>query len=344
MRILVTGSAGFIGFHLARRLLAQDHEIIGLDGMTPYYDVGLKRDRHEILKTAPGFIEAVQMLEDTEALNALCERHRPEMIIHLAAQAGVRYSLEAPRSYVDANLVGTFNVMEAARLGQVGHLMLASTSSVYGANQKTPFVETDRADEPMTIYAATKKGAELLTHTYSHLWKIPTTVVRFFTVYGPWGRPDMALFKFVRAIVEGRPIDVYNHGNMGRDFTYISDLVMGIDLLSRDPPVEGASVAGDSLSLVAPWRVVNIGAGAPCRLLDFIAQIETCLGRKAIRNYLPMQAGDVPATFADVSLLGALTGYTPHTPLAVGVRAFCDWYDDYHAPRAAALGPLHGEL
>ena len=346
MRILVTGSAGFIGFHLARRLLAQGHEVVGLDGMTPYYDVGLKLDRHEILKTTPGFIETVQRLEDAEALNALCDRHRPEMIIHLAVQAGVRYSLEDPRSYVDTNLTGTFNVMEAARLFAVGHLMFASTSSVYGATQKSPFVETDHADEPMTIYAATKKGAELLTHSYSHLWKIPTTVFRFFTVYGPWGRPDMALSRFVDAILQGRPIDVYNHGEMSRDFTYVSDLVMAIDLLSRHPPVEGAAVDGDSLSAVAPWRVVNIGAGATCRLMDFITEIETCLGRKAERNYLPMQAGDVPATFADVSLLRALTGYSPHTPLAVGVRAFCDWFREYHAEAtaAAALGPLHGGI
>jgi UDP-glucuronate 4-epimerase len=334
MRILVTGSAGFIGFHLARLLLEQDHVVIGLDGMTSYYDVSLKRDRHAILKQNPRFIEAVQMLEDDEALSALCAYHRPEMIIHLAAQAGVRYSLEHPRSYVSANLVGTFNIMEVARRGAVGHLMIASTSSVYGASAKMPFVETDPADAPLTIYAATKKGAELLTHSYSHLWKIPTTAFRFFTVYGPWGRPDMALFKFVEAILAGRPIDVYNNGEMLRDFTYVTDLVKAIELLSRQPPREGCAVEGDSLSPVAPWRVVNIGAGSPCKLLDFVAQIETSLAKAAVRNNLPMQPGDVPATFADVSLLRALTGYCPETPVSVGVAAFCEWYRDYYAGRA----------
>jgi UDP-glucuronate 4-epimerase len=257
----------------------------------------------------------------------------PDMIVHLAAQAGVRYSLEAPRSYVDANLLGTFNVMQAAREVAVGHLMVASTSSVYGANAKSPFVETDRADEPLTIYAATKKGAELLTHAYSHLWKIPTTVFRFFTVYGPWGRPDMALFRFVEAILAGRPIDVYNHGDMARDFTYVADLVQAIELLAERPPRLGEAVAGDSLSPVAPWRVVNLGAGAPQGLLDFIAEIEASLGRPARRNYLPMQPGDVPSTFADVSLLRTLTGYRPDTPPSVGVAAFCDWYQDYYGRR-----------
>ena len=335
MRILVTGSAGFIGFHLARRLLAQNHEVIGLDGMTPCYGLGLKRDRHAMLGQSHRFTEAEQRLEDYEALSRLCAEHRPEVIFHLAAQAGVRYSLENPRSYVDANLVGTFNVMEIARLGAVSHLLIASTSSVYGANSKIPFLETDRADEPLTIYAATKKGAELLTHSYSHLWKVPTTVMRFFTVYGPWGRPDMALFRFVEAILAGRPIDVYNNGDMLRDFTYVADLVKAIDLLSLQPPAEGRPVKGDSLSTVAPWRAVNIGAGAPQSLMDFIRQIEASLGRTAARNYLPMQPGDAPATFADVSLLKALTGYRPDTAPAVGVPAFCDWYRDYHGEAAA---------
>ncbi len=336
MRILVTGSAGFIGFHLARSLLALDHTVIGLDGLTPYYDVRLKRDRHAILKTHRGFVEAVQMLEDFKGLRALCATHKPQMIIHLAAQAGVRYSLDNPRSYVDANVVGTFNVLEVARSCGVDHLMVASTSSVYGANVKIPFVETDRVDEPLTIYAATKKSSELLSHSYSHLWNIPTTVLRFFTVYGPWGRPDMALSKFVDAILSGRPIDVYNGGDMLRDFTFVADLVKAIERLSRLPPALGHAVAGDSLSSIAPWRVVNIGAGAPTRLLDFITCIEEALGVSATRNNLPMQAGDVPATFADVSLLKALTGYRPDTPPAVGVAAFCDWYREYRlSPRSA---------
>jgi UDP-glucuronate 4-epimerase len=326
MRILVTGSAGFIGFHLSRLLLDEGHEVIGLDGMTPYYDVQLKYDRHAILKARNGFSESIQMLEDNAALQALCEARRPEMIIHLAAQAGVRYSLEHPRSYVDTNLVGTFNIMEAARIGRVGHLMLASTSSVYGANEAMPFRETDRADTPLTIYAATKKATELMSHSYSHLWKIPTTAFRFFTVYGPYGRPDMALFKFVKAIEAGEPIEVYNNGDMQRDFTYVADLVKAIALLAKAVPVEGQPVDGDSLSPVAPWRVVNVGGGMPVRLLDFITEIEKSLGRPAHRRYLPMQPGDVPATWADASLLKTLTGYCPDTPVSEGVAAFCDWY------------------
>ena len=336
MRFLVTGSAGFIGFHLSRLLLAQGHEVVGLDGMTPYYDVRLKQDRHTILKANPSFTEAVQRLEDDAALQALCDLHKPEMIVHLAAQAGVRYSLENPRSYVDTNVVGTFNVMEAARRGGVEHLMMASTSSIYGANETMPFAETDRADTPLTIYAATKKATELMSHSYSHLWKIPTTMFRFFTVYGAYGRPDMALFKFVKAIEADEPIEIYNNGDMQRDFTYVDDLVKAIALLSRQVPVEGQPVAGDSLSPVAPWRVVNIGGGAPVRLLDFIAEIENCLGRQARRRYLPMQPGDVPATWANADLLQTLTGYRPDTPVSAGVRAFCAWYRDYYPPARAS--------
>jgi UDP-glucuronate 4-epimerase len=337
MRILVTGSAGFIGFHLSRLLLSEGHAVVGLDGMTPYYDVRLKQDRHAILKTRAGFTEAIQMLEDDAALQALCELHPPEMIVHLAAQAGVRYSLENPRSYVDTNIVGTFNIMEAARRGGVGHLMIASTSSIYGANETMPFLETDRADTPLTIYAATKKATELMSHSYSHLWKIPTTVLRFFTVYGTYGRPDLALFKFVKAIEADEPIDVYNNGDMQRDFTYVDDLVKAISLLSRQAPVEGRPVTGDSLSPVAPWRVVNIGAGAPVGLLDFIGEIETCLGRRTRRTYLPMQPGDVPATWADAELLHTLTGYRPDTPVSTGVKAFCAWYRDYYEPERASV-------
>jgi UDP-glucuronate 4-epimerase len=331
MRILVTGTAGFIGFHLARRLLGEGHEVVGVDGFTPYYDVSLKRARHAILKGhQQRFTEAEQMLEDGPALLALCGRVRPEAIIHLAAQAGVRYSLENPRAYIDANIVGTFNVMEAARLFETRHFMLASTSSIYGANETMPFAETDRADTPLTLYAATKKATELMSHSYSHLWKIPTTAFRFFSVYGPWGRPDMALFKFVEAMLAGRPIDVYNHGEMLRDFTYVDDLVKAIDLLMRRPPAAGGDTDDPSLSPAAPWRVVNIGGGRPWRLLDFIAEIERSLGRKAIRNDLPMQPGDVPATFADASLLERLTGYKPDTPPSVGVPAFCDWYREHY--------------
>lgn len=328
MRILVTGTAGFIGFHLALRLLGVGHEVFGVDGLTPYYDVKLKQARRDILKRHAGFQDAVLMLEDNDALAAVCAAFNPQAIVHLAAQAGVRYSLENPRAYVDSNLVGTFNIMEAARIGGVEHLLFASTSSVYGANEKMPFEETDRADTPMTLYAATKKATELMTHSYSHLWKIPTTALRFFSVYGPWGRPDMALFKFVEGILAGRPIDVYNNGEMLRDFTYVDDLVKAIDLLLQRPPTEGPGDAPSSP--VAPWRVVNIGGGAPYPLLDFISEIERCLGRPAERNYMPMQPGDVPATFADPSLLMHLTGYRPATPPSVGVAAFCDWYRDYY--------------
>jgi UDP-glucuronate 4-epimerase len=335
MRILVTGSAGFIGFHLCRLLLAQGHEIIGLDGMTPYYDVRLKLNRHAMLKSNRDFTEVIQRLEDDVALKAVCDLHTPEMIVHLAAQAGVRYSLENPRSYVETNVVGTFNVMEAARRGSVAHLMIASTSSIYGANEAMPFLETDRADTPLTIYAATKKATELMSHSYSHLWKIPTTIFRFFTVYGTYGRPDMALFKFVKAIEAGEAIDVYNNGDMQRDFTYVDDLVKAIALLSQRVPIEGEPVAGDSLSPVAPWRVVNVGGGSPVRLLDFILEIETCLGRTAKKNFMPMQPGDVPATWANSDLLVALTGYRPDTPASVGVKAFCSWYRDYFDPARA---------
>lgn len=327
MRILLTGSAGFIGFHLARRLIAEGHEVFGVDGMTAYYDVALKTARHDLLKRHNGFSEHVVMLEDRAALEAVAAQAKPEAIIHLAAQAGVRYSLEHPETYVDSNLVGTFNVMELARKYQVGHFLGASTSSVYGANTVMPFRETDRADYPMTFYAATKKATELMTHSYSHLWDIPTTLFRFFTVYGPWGRPDMALFKFVDATLKGRPIDVYNGGDMKRDFTYVDDLVEGIARLLTVPPIKGQPVGPmDSLSPAAPWRAVNIGRGEPVNLMDFIREMERALGREAILNMMPMQAGDVPATFASVDLLTALTGYTPTTSVREGVAAFVDWY------------------
>lgn len=337
MRILVTGTAGFIGFHLARRLIAEGHEVAGVDGLTAYYDVALKRARHALLKTHDGFSEHVLMLEDQAALAQVCEAFKPEVIVHLAAQAGVRYSLENPGAYVDANLVGTFHVMEMARLHPVRHFLLASTSSAYGANDRMPFAETDRTDWPMTLYAATKKATELMSHSYSHLWKIPTTAFRFFTVYGPWGRPDMALFKFVDATVKGQPIDIYNNGDMVRDFTFIDDLVESIHRLIGAPPQEGRPVQGvtDSLSPVAPWRVVNIGGGAPVKLLTYIEAMEAALGMKAQRNLLPMQPGDVPATEASADLLEALVGYRPSTPVEVGVKAFCDWYMAYRETGAA---------
>jgi UDP-glucuronate 4-epimerase len=332
MRILVTGTAGFIGFHLARRLLADGHEVTGVDGMTDYYDIDMKKARHAILKQSHnGFRERIFMIEDMARLEETTLEARPEVIIHLAAQAGVRYSLEHPRSYVESNVVGTFNVMELARELKIGHLLLASTSSVYGANKVMPFVETERTDHQLTIYAATKKATELMTHTYSHLWNIPTTAFRFFTVYGPWGRPDMAPLKFVNAIAKGQTIDIYNFGDMARDFTYVDDLVEGIVRLIPAVPAKGAPVAdNDSLSPVAPWRAVNIGLGDPVHLLEFIEEIEKSLGIKAIRNYMPMQPGDVPKTYADNSLLKALTGYEPSTPVSVGVAALCDWYREQY--------------
>lgn len=331
MRVLVTGTAGFIGFHLARKLIADGHEVAGLDGFTSYYDVSLKEARHAVLKRHNGFSEHRLMLEDAEGLRGLYEHFNPEVVVHLAAQAGVRYSLENPRAYIDANVVGTFNLLELARARPPGHLLLASTSSVYGGNRDMPFVETTRTDHPLTLYAATKKATEGMAHAYSHLWNIPVTLFRFFTVYGPWGRPDMALFKFVRGILNGEPIDIYNNGAMKRDFTYVEDLVEGIARLMACPPSLGAPpIEGDSLSPVAPYRVVNIGRGEPVELMEFIEQIEQALGKTAIRNYLPMQPGDVPETFADAELLFKLTGFRPSTPTSAGVRAFVDWYHEHY--------------
>ncbi len=330
MRILITGTAGFIGFHLARRLIADGHMVVGFDGMTTYYDIRLKHKRHEILGKTNGFRAHIAMLEDKDALAKAVADCQPDVIVHLAAQAGVRYSLENPEAYVSANMVGTFNVLEAAREAGVKHLMLASTSSVYGGNEKMPFMETDLTDAPMTLYAATKKAGESMSHSYAHLWKIPTTCFRFFTVYGPWGRPDMALFKFVKAIEEDQPIDVYGEGKMGRDFTYIDDLVEGITRLVDCVPEAGQPVTGegvtDSLSPVAPWRVVNIAGGQPVGLMPFIETIEKCLGKEAKKNMMPMQMGDVRETFADASLLKALTGFTPGISVEQGVSAFVDWY------------------
>lgn len=336
-RALVTGTAGFIGFHVARRLLEAGYLVTGVDGMTPYYDLALKRARHALLRRSNAFSGHEIMLEDAAALAAAFEEAPPDVVVHLAAQAGVRYSLENPRAYVDANLVGTFNVMEEVRRHAPAHFLMASTSSVYGSNVKMPFVETDAADHPLTLYAATKKAGEAMTHSYSHLWKIPTTLFRFFTVYGPWGRPDMALYKFASAILEGRPIEIYGEGRMERDFTYIDDLAEAIVRLVDVPPVEGAPVgARDSLSPAAPWRVVNIGAGRPVGLLAFVETLERALGTPARKIMLPMQKGDVPATFADADLLEALTGYRPATGVEEGVARFVTWYRAYREGRAEA--------
>ncbi|WHZ37715.1 NAD-dependent epimerase/dehydratase family protein [Sagittula sp. MA-2] len=334
MRIFITGTAGFIGYHLARLLLDEGHVVAGFDGMTDYYDVTLKQRRHAMLMQSPGFSATEAMLEDQGALDAAMDAFEPDVVVHLAGQAGVRYSLENPRAYVDANVTGTFNVMEGALRHRVGHLMMASTSSVYGANANMPFAETDKADTPMTIYAATKKATEAMGHAYAHLHGLPTTMFRFFTVYGPWGRPDMALFKFVKATLNGDPIDVYNHGDMFRDFTYVEDLVRAIRLLMTEAvperPEDGVVPEGDSLSPVAPYRVVNIGNSRSERLTDFIAAIEDALGMTATRNMMDMQPGDVPATWADAGLLERLTGYRPETDMREGVKRFVDWYRDYY--------------
>ncbi|MEN9059961.1 NAD-dependent epimerase/dehydratase family protein [Ponticoccus litoralis] len=332
--VFVTGTAGFIGFHLARHLLDEGFDVVGYDGMTDYYDVSLKEERHRILCENPRFRCVIGMLEDMETLSKAVAEADPQVIVHLAAQAGVRYSLENPRAYVDSNLVGTFNLMECARERAVDHLLMASTSSVYGGNTEMPFDETQKTDLPLTLYAATKKANEAMAHSYAHLWKLPTTMFRFFTVYGPYGRPDLALFKFVRAALAGESIDVYNHGKMYRDFTYVGDLVHAIRLLVDTPPplVEGrgAAIPKDSLSPVAPFRTLNIGNGASVALLDFITETEKALGMTIEKNMMEMQKGDVPATWADTDLLEALTGYRPNTPVAKGIGQFVEWYRGYY--------------
>lgn len=341
MRYFITGTAGFIGFHVASRLLAAGHTVTGYDALTDYYDRRLKEARHALLERSRRFTAVVARLEDMETLNEAVDAAKPDVIIHLAAQAGVRYSVEHPRAYVDSNLVGTFNILEIARHRKPRHLLLASTSSVYGGNEIMPFSEVARADWPMTLYAATKKATEEMSHAYAHLFGTPTTCFRFFTVYGPWGRPDMALFKFVSAIETGKPIEIYGEGAMKRDFTYIDDLVEAIIRLIDCPPVPGHSITRpgvqDTLSHVAPWRVVNIAGGNPISLLNFVEEVEHAIGKKATRVMKPMQAGDVRETFADYHLLEALTAYRPVTPLKAGVRAFVEWFrTDYAALQALA--------
>ena len=333
MKVFITGTAGYIGFHLAKLLLKEGFKVHGYDSINDYYDINLKIARQNILLKDKNFSTTKGLLEDNHKLNEVADKFEPDIIIHLAAQAGVRYSLENPRAYIDSNIIGTFNVMEIARKLKVQHLLMASTSSVYGANVKIPFTEIDKADTQLTIYAATKKANESMAHSYSYLWKLPITMFRFFTVYGPWGRPDMALFKFVSSILKNKPIDIYNQGDMYRDFTYIDDLVYGIDLLTNTVPttnVNEQALKEDSLSNVAPFRVVNIGNSNKIKLLDFIDTIEDILGKKAIRNYMPMQKGDVSATWADASLLQNLTGYKPKTNFKDGIARFIEWYRKYY--------------
>ncbi|MFT4090118.1 MAG: NAD-dependent epimerase/dehydratase family protein [Asticcacaulis sp.] len=330
MRFFITGTAGFIGFHLAKRLLDEGHEVHGFDGMTPYYDVRLKLSRLEILNAFEAYEHTEAMLEDTTALTGSATAFRPDVIIHLAAQAGVRYSLENPRAYIDSNMVGTFNLLEVARELKPKHLLLASSSSVYGANPKAPFEESDHTDEPLTLYAASKKALEVMAHTYAHLWKIPTTAFRFFTVYGPYGRPDMALFKFVEASEKDTAIDVYGEGRQERDFTYIDDLIEAVVRLVDVAPAEANRAPNDTLSRQGPFRIVNIGGGQPVGLLPFIDCIEEATGKPLKRNLLPMQKGDVPRTYASPALLQQLTGFLPQTPVKTGVKTFVDWYRGYN--------------
>jgi UDP-glucuronate 4-epimerase len=333
MSILVTGAAGFIGYHVTRRLLDRGDTIVGLDNLNAYYDVSLKEARLARLTKHPGFRFAKLDLADREGMASLFATEQPQRIVHLAAQAGVRYSLENPHAYVDSNLTGFVNILEGCRHGGVEHLVYASSSSVYGGNTRLPFSEHDNIDHPVSLYAATKKANELMAHTYSHLFRLPTTGLRFFTVYGPWGRPDMALFLFTRAILDGRPIDVFNHGNMVRDFTYIDDIVEGVVRLVDRPAEANAAFDPawpDPGTSNAPYRVFNIGNSQPTPLADYIEALEEALGRKAERNYLPMQPGDVPATSANTDELDAWVGFKPNTPVREGVRRFVEWYREYY--------------
>lgn len=330
MNFFVTGAAGFIGFHLCLRLLDEGHRVVGYDGLTPFYDDGLKAGRVALLAGLPGFTLVEAMLEDAEALNAALAGSGADVIVHLAAQAGVRYSIEAPHTYISSNLVGMANLLEAARLHPPKHFVFASTSSIYGGNLQMPFAETHRADNPVSLYAATKKGGEAMLHSYSHLWGIAATSMRFFTVYGPWGRPDMAALKFVRAIDAGEPIDIYGEGRMRRDFTYIEDLIKAIVRVSDRPPVLSEALMGDTLSPVAPYRIVNLGGGRPRELMDFVAAIESALGKTALRNFLPMQPGDVAETYSDVSLLRQLIGAVPQTSIETGVARLVEWYRQFY--------------
>ena len=333
MNILITGAAGFIGMHTAQRLIADGHQVVGIDNLNDYYDVQLKRDRLARLAELPGFTFVQVDVADRDALMALFDAHAITRVVHLAAQAGVRYSITNPHAYGEANLVGFLNVLEACRQHRIEHLVFASSSSVYGGNRKMPFSEADSVDHPVSLYAATKKANELMAHAYSHLYAIPTTGLRFFTVYGPWGRPDMAYFSFTKAIVEGRSIQVFNNGDMLRDFTYIDDIVDGVVATLYRPAT--ADAAFDSLlphpgRAQKPYRVFNIGNQNPVALGDFIAAIESAVGKSAIKEMLPMQPGDVQATYADVSALAEWTGVQPKTSIQAGIDRFVAWYKAYY--------------
>ena len=331
MKYLVTGSAGFIGFRLCQRLLDSGHEVVGIDNMNAYYDQGLKQSRLHILEHYPHFRFIPLDITDREKVVVLCTQEDFDRVIHLAAQAGVRYSLQNPFAYADSNLNGHLAILEGCRQANVKHLVYASSSSVYGISNQTPFSTDMPTDHPVSLYAATKKANELMAHSYSHLYQLPTTGLRFFTVYGPWGRPDMALFKFTKAILAGEPIDVYNNGNLSRDFTFIDDIVEGVirisDIIPQADPENGSLSPAQSR---APYRLYNIGNGQPVQLTDFIAALEKSLGKKAIKNFLPMQAGDVYTTWADTEDLFKVTGYRPQVSIEQGVQAFVDWYRSYY--------------
>ena len=333
MKILVTGAAGFIGYHTAKALLDRGDEVVGLDNLNDYYDVRLKYARLDQIKARPGFTFVKLDLADREGMKELFSRERFDRVIHLAAQAGVRYSIQNPLAYVESNVVGTANVLEGCRHNGVGHLVYASTSSVYGANTKMPFSVHQNVDHPLSFYAATKKANELMAHTYAHLYSLPVTGLRFFTVYGPWGRPDMALFLFTRNILAGRPIDVFNYGHHRRDFTYVGDIAQGVvracDRVATGNPAWNSD-APDPASSKAPYRLYNIGNNEPVELLTYIRTLEECLGKKAEMNLLPLQAGDVPDTWANIDELTRDVGYTPDTPVSVGIRNFVDWYLEYY--------------
>ncbi len=333
MKLLVTGAAGFIGAALSHRLLDRGDEVVGLDNLNDYYDVSLKEARLARLTERDGFTFVKLDVADREGMERLFREHRFDAVMHLAAQAGVRYSIENPHAYVDANLVGFANVLEGCRHGGVGHLVFASSSSVYGANTRLPFSEHDNVDHPVSLYAATKKANELMAHTYAHLYGLPCTGLRFFTVYGPWGRPDMALFKFTRLMLEDKPIPVFNRGEMVRDFTYIDDIIEGVVRVIDRPPEPDPSWSGDRpdpATSYAPWRIFNIGNSRPVKLMRYIEVLEQCLGRKAKMELLPMQPGDVKATQADTTELRNAVGYAPSTPIEEGVARFVSWYRRYY--------------
>ena len=332
MKILITGSSGFIGFHLAKLLLEKKHKIHGYDSMNNYYDVKIKKARLDILKKYNNFSFTKGSLENEKKLKQIFKKFKPKTVIHLAAQAGVRYSIDKPRVYLNSNIIGTFNIIETSHIHNVKHLIMASSSSVYGANKNIPFREIDKTETQLSIYAATKKATESMAHAYSNIWKIPITMLRFFTVYGPWGRPDMALFKFTEGILNNKKIDIYNNGKMYRDFTYIDDIVKGIQLLLNKIPNNKIikKYKNDSLSSVAPFRILNIGNTKKVFLLDFIKQIEIELSKKAIRNYMSLQKGDVKQTLSNTDLLKKMTGYNPKTNYKSGIRKFLNWYKDYY--------------